>query len=357
MIMQATPTGTVFLSAFTTKTAVYVLARCFAGTEYLIYIGAAMAMFPIFYAVIENDLRRVLGYSMINQIGFMVVGVGLGPGMGVNDAVAHAFNDVIFKGLLFMSMGAVLYRTGKINGSDLGGLYKSMPWTCGFCIVGASSISAFPLFSGFISKSMIMQAAANEGHLAIWLMLLFASAGVFHHAGIKIPFFAFFSHDSGIRCEEAPRNMLWAMGIGATLCIAIGSFPQYLYELLPYPVDYEPYTTTHVVLQLQLLFFSALAFVILKLTNLYPPELRSLNIDVDWSHRKLLPSAARLFMQIATPLRDGFINGGKRLAFALVEQVRQHHGPTGIFARTWLTSSSVLVVIIFLALYLLLYFQ
>ena len=235
MIMQATPTGTVFLSAFTTKTAVYVLARCFAGTEYLIYIGAAMAMFPIFYAVIENDLRRVLGYSMINQIGFMVVGVGLGlgPGMGVNGAVAHAFNDVIFKGLLFMSMGAVLYRTGKINGSDLGGLYKSMPWTCGFCIVGASSISAFPLFSGFIHKSMIMQAAANEGHLAIWLMLLFASAGVFHHAGIKIPFFAFFSHDSGIRCEEAPRNMLWAMGIGATLCIAIGSFPQYLYGLLP----------------------------------------------------------------------------------------------------------------------------
>ena len=354
---EATPTGTVFLSAFTTKTAVYVLARCFAGTEYLIYIGGAMAMFPIFYAVIENDLRKVLGYSMINQIGFMVVGVGLGPGMGVNGAVAHAFNDVIFKGLLFMSMGAVLYRTGKINGSDLGGLYKSMPWTCGFCIVGASSISAFPLFSGFISKSMIMQAAANEGHLAIWLMLLFASAGVFHHAGIKIPFFAFFSHDSGIRCEEAPRNMLWAMGIGATLCIAIGSFPQYLYGLLPYPVDYEPYTTTHVVLQLQLLFFSALAFVILKLTNLYPPELRSLNIDVDWSHRKLLPSTARLFMQIATPLRDGFINGGKRLIFALVEQVRQHHGPTGIFARTWLTSSSVLVVIIFLALYLLLYFQ
>lgn len=151
--------------------------------------------------------------------------------------------------------------------------------------------------------------------------------------------------------------MLWTMGIGATLRIAIGSFPQYLYGLLPYPVDYEPYTTTHVVLQLQLLFFSALAFVIFKLTNLYPPELRSLNIDVDWSHRKLLPSAARLFMQLATPLRDECINGGKRLIFALVEQVRQHHGPTGIFARTWLSSSSVLVVIISLALYLLLYFQ
>ena len=353
---EATPTGTVFLSAFTTKTAVYVLARSFAGTEYLLYIGAAMAMFPIFYAVIENDLRRVLGYSMINQIGFMVVGVGLGPGMGVNGAVAHAFNDVIFKGLLFMSMGAVLYRTGKMNGSDLGGLYKSMPWTCGFCIVGASSISAFPLFSGFISKSMVMAAAANEGHLVIWLMLLFASAGVFHHAGIKIPFFAFFAHDAGIRCEEAPRNMLLAMGIGATLCIAIGSFPQYLYGILPYPVEYEPYTTTHVVLQVQLLFFSALAFTVLKLTNLYPPELRSVNIDVDWTYRQLLPGAARLFVRVGAPIRDGFIGWGKRQALALVTQMRQYHGPTGVFARTWLTSSSVLVVTIFLAVYLFLYF-
>jgi multicomponent Na+:H+ antiporter subunit D len=250
----------------------------------------------------------------------------------------------------------VLYRTGKINGSDLGGLYKSMPWTCGFCLVGASSISAFPLFSGFISKSMVMAAAANEGHLVIWLMLLFASAGVFHHAGIKIPFFAFFAHDQGIRCEEAPCNMLLAMGIGAVLCIAIGSFPQYLYGILPYPVEYEPYTATHVVLQVQLLFFSALAFTVLKLTNIYPPELRSVNIDVDWTYRKLLPGAARLFVKVGAPIRDGFIGWGKRQAYAAVEQMRQYHGPTGVFARTWLTSSSVLVVTIFLVVYLFLYF-
>ena len=352
---ESTPTGAVFLSSFTTKTAVYVLARSFAGTECLLYIGAAMAMFPIFYAVIENDLRRVLGYSMINQIGFMVVGVGLGPGMGINGAIAHAFNDVLFKGLLFMSMGAVLYRTGRINGSDLGGLYKSMPWTCGFCMIGAASISAFPLFSGFVSKSMVMQAAANEGHLVVWLLLLFASAGVFHHAGIKIPFFAFFAHDAGIRCREAPRNMLLAMGIGAALCIGIGSFPHYLYRLLPYPVDYNPYDATHIVLQLQLLFFSALAFVALKLTGIYPPELRSANIDVDWTYRKLLPGAARLCVQVGAPLRDGLITWGKRRVFALIEQVRQYHGPTGVFARSWPISSSVLLVTIFLAVYLFAY--
>ncbi len=299
---EATPTGTVFLSAVTTKAAVYALARGFPGTEELIWIGTAMAVFPIFYAVIENDLRRVLGYSMINQIGFMVVGIGIGTPLAINGAVAHAFNDVIFKGLLMMSMGAVLFRTGKINGSELGGLYKSMPWTAGFCCIGAASISAFPLFSGFVSKSMVMAAAGEEGLLWVWLALLFASAGVFHHAGIKIPFFAFFSHDSGIRCKEAPANMLMAMAMASGLCIFNGCFPfAWLYTLAPYPVEYAPYTLTHVVTQLQLLFFSALAFTWLKLAKLYPPELPSTNLDFDWFYRM----GGRAFYRAM----DGFWNG------------------------------------------------
>lgn len=283
---EATITGTVFLSAFTTKTAVYALARAFPGTEELIVIGATMAAFPIFYAVIENDLRRVLAYSLINQVGFMVVGIGIGTALSINGAVAHAFNDVLFKGLLFMTMGAVMYRTGKINATDLGGLYKSMPWTCAFCIVGAASISAFPLFSGFVSKSMVMEAAAHGDLRWVWFILLFASAGVFHHAGIKIPFFAFYSHDSGLRCKEAPPHMLLAMGIAAALCILIGTFPQYLYGLLPYATDYQPYTVSHVLAQTQLLFFSALAFTLLLLAGIYPPEIRSLNVDADWLYRK-----------------------------------------------------------------------
>lgn len=283
---EATITGTVFLSAFTTKTAIYALARAFPGTEELIFIGAAMAAFPIFYAVIENDLRRVLAYSLINQVGFMVVGIGIGTALSINGAIAHAFNDILFKGLLFMTMGAVMYRTGKINATDLGGLYKSMPWTCAFCIVGAASISAFPLFSGFVSKSMVMEAAAHGDMRWVWFILLFASAGVFHHAGIKIPFFAFYSHDSGIRCKEAPMHMLLAMGISAVLCILIGSFPQYLYSLLPYATDYQPYTVSHVLAQTQLLFFSALAFTLLLLAGIYPPEIRSINVDADWFYRK-----------------------------------------------------------------------
>jgi multicomponent Na+:H+ antiporter subunit D len=284
---EATITGTVFLSAFTTKAAIYALARAYPGTEALIYIGAAMAGFPIFFAVIENDLRRVLAYSLINQVGFMVVGIGIGTQLAINGAVAHAFNDILFKGLLFMTMGAVMYRTGKINATDLGGLYRTMPLTCIFCIVGAASISAFPLFSGFVSKSMVMD-AAGQGHMRwIWFVLLFASAGVFHHAGIKIPYFAFFSHDSGLRPKEAPLHMLVAMGMAAFLCIFIGSFPQYLYSILPYqPVGYEPYTVPHVVSQLQILFFSALAFALLLLSGIYPAEIRCVNLDADWFYRK-----------------------------------------------------------------------
>ncbi|NOX32964.1 MAG: Na(+)/H(+) antiporter subunit D [Deltaproteobacteria bacterium] len=306
---EATIGGTVFLSAFTTKTAVYALARLFPGTEALIWIGVGMAAFPIFYAVIENDLRRVLAYSLINQVGFMVVGIGIGTELAINGACAHAFNDILFKGLLFMSMGAVIYRTGKIKATDLGGLYKSMPWTTLFCCVGAASISAFPLFSGFVSKSMVMEAAAEGSHLVgqgsyviVWLVLLFASAGVFHHAGIKIPFFAFFGHDSGLRVKEAPKNMLIAMGIAAFLCIFIGVYPKPLYSILPFQVDYHPYSIFHVLSQTELLFFSALAFTLLLLAGIYPSEIRALNVDSDWIYRKLGKTLYNTFDKVLNPL-------------------------------------------------------
>ena len=353
---EATVTGTVFLSAFTTKVAVYALARGFAGTEALVYIGAVMTCFPIFYAVIENDLRRVLAYSMINQIGFMVVGVGLGTALAVNGAIAHAFNEVIFKGLLMMSMGAVLYRTGKMNGSDLGGLYKSMPITTTLCIVGAASISAFPLFSGFVSKSMVMVAVLDEGHPVVWLALLFASAGVFHHAGIKIPFFAFFAHDSGIRTPEPPLNMLIAMSIAAILCVFIGSYPWLLYSLLPFEVNYVPFDRSHVLAQFQLLVFSAAAFAWLKISGIYPPELHATNIDVEWFYRRLAPRAVQRVGRLASSTGDAAaraLRGGNK---ALMRSVFRHYGPEGTLARTWPTGSMVLWVAVLLAASLVLYY-
>jgi len=353
---EATPTGTVFLSAFTTKMAVYALARGFPGTEALVYIGAVMTCFPIFYAVIENDLRRVLAYSMINQLGFMVCGIGIGTALAINGAVSHAFNDVIFKGLLFMSMGAVLHMTGKIKGSELGGLYKTMPITATLCIVGACSISAFPLFSGFVSKSMVMAAALEQGYDWVWLALLFASAGVFHHAGIKIPFFAFFAHDSGIRVREPPLNMLLAMGIAAVLSVFIGCYPWLLYGLLPFPVDYAPYTATHVIAQLQLLFFSALAFTWLKLSGLYPPELPSVNLDAEWLYRRLAPQLMHSALRVtgSWPERVRFVV--QRRLGQFIATLSHYHGPQGILARTWATGSMVLWVVILLGIYLIAYY-
>ncbi len=329
---ESTITGTVFLATFTTKSAVYLFARGFPGTDLLIYIGAVMTAFPIFIAVIENNLRRVLSYSLINQVGFMVVAVGIGTELAINGAIAHAFVHILYKGLLFMSMGSVIHQTGKINATDLGGLYKSMPFTAICCIIGAASISGFPLTSGFVTKSMIVSAAGHEGLVIVWFTLIFAAAGVFHHSGIKIPFFAFFSHDSGIRTTEPPLNMRVAMGIAAFLCIFIGVFPNVLYSILPYPVDYVPYTTPHVVSQLQLLLFSALAFTLLLRSGIYPAEIRAINLDIDWSYRK----GTRLFLWLLYNPATRVGQWGSRLFFECIPAVvtRMSLNPLAVIAIT-----------------------
>ena len=286
---EASEIGTVALSTFTTKLAIFCFAKSFAGTEILIIIGAIMTFYPIFFAVIENDLRRVLTYSLNNQLGFMIVAIGIGTELAVNGAVAHAFAHILYKGLLFMGMGAVLYRVGTCKASELGGLFKFMPITAICTIIGAISISAFPLFSGFVAKSLIMSSLGKEGLVFVYFMLLFASAGVLHHSGIKIPFFAFFAHESGIKTKEAPLNMIVAMIIASALCILIGIFPSYFYAILPYQIEYQPYDFSHVVGQLQLLTFAAFAFICLWHFKIYPPELNSTVLNSDWIYRKMLP--------------------------------------------------------------------
>ena len=338
---EATISGTVILSGFTTKLAIYALARSYAGTEILIWIGAVMAIFPIFYAIIENDLRRVLTYSLNNQLGFMVVGIGIGTEMALNGTVSHAFVHILYKALLLMSMGAVLLRTGTCNGTELGGLVKTMPWTAAFCIVGAASASAFPLFSGFISKSMIITAAGEQGYWIIWLILLFASAGVLYHSGIRIPYFAFFSEDKGHRVKEAPWPMLVAMGAAAFLCIIIGVFPAPLYAMLPFSVDYVPYTAYHVINQLQLLMFAALAFTVLKLIKIYPSDTRGINLDTDWVYRKGLMTLIIY--------SNRYLNTGYRVvcdrAVGIISEVinsaKQLGNNDGILSRTPALGSSI----------------
>lgn len=350
----ATVTGTVVLSAFTTKMAVYALARGYAGTEILIYIGAVMTLFPIFFAEIENDLRRVLAYSLNNQLGFMVVGVGIGTELSLNGTAAHAFCHILYKSLLFMSVGAVLYRTGTSKASELGGLYKTMPVTMVCCLIGAASISAFPLFSGFVSKSLILDATATNGYYLVWLALLIASAGVLSHSGIKIPYFTFFAHDSGKRPAEAPIHMRIAMILTAAGCVIIGVFPGLLYSLLPYEIDYQPYTFDHVLVQMQLLVFALLAFVFLMKTGVHPPEVRATNIDTDVVYRKFIPS---IFPVIVTAIVSA--NRSLRVAalgvvgrgLTLVEKISKPGAP---LARGWSVASMMFVVTVLMCLVLIL---
>jgi len=228
-----------------------------------------------------------------------------------------------------------------------------MPMTTVFCVVGAASISAFPLFSGFVSKSMIMAAMIEHGYTIGWLGLLFASAGVFHHAGIKIPYFAFFAHDSGHRVKEAPFNMLLAMAIAAIFCVLLGSYPAMLYGLLPWDAGYVPYTYPHVIVQLQLLLFSALAFAWLKLTGIYPPELRSVNLDADWLYRTMVPNVYRAgagaivrIFRTASGVVPGTTQRWRRMFLS----------PRSALMRSADTSTAALLVGAMLAVYLLFYY-
>lgn len=280
---EATVTGAVFLCAFTTKTSVYVLARAFPGAELLVWAGAAMMLYGIIYAILENDVRRVLAYSIISQVGYMVIGIGIGTELAINGAVAHAFVHILYKSLLFMSAGGVLLMTGRSRLTGLGGLHRTMPITLILLSVGAATISAFPLTGAFVSKSMIIAAAGEEHLSVIWHALILASAGGVLYVGLKIPYFIFFGEDSGLRPAEPPANMMLAMALMACLCVLVGVYPAVLYRILPYPVHFAPYTGSHVISQLQTLFFSALAFfVLLK----YMKSANTISLDTDWFYRK-----------------------------------------------------------------------
>ncbi len=284
---EATFNGSVFMCAFTTKTAVYALCRGFAGMEILVPLGVAMALYGVVYAVLENDCRRLLAYHIISQVGYMVAGAGLGTELAINGACAHAFAHILYKGLLFMGCGSVLHMTGESKFTELGGLWKKMPWTFVFTLIGGLSISAFPLFSGFVSKSMIVAAGFEKHQMWTGFLLMLASVGTFLHTGLKVPYFIWFGKnnckpETWERAKEPPWNMTAAMVIASVLCIFIGCYTPYLYKMLPNPVEYHPYTSSHVSETLQLLLFTSVGFFLL-LKKLEPTP--TISLDMDWFYR------------------------------------------------------------------------
>ncbi|MEO0620047.1 MAG: proton-conducting transporter membrane subunit, partial [Pseudomonadota bacterium] len=351
---EASWSGMVFLSAFTTKTAVYTLIRGYPGTELLIYVGLFMVFYGIVFAILENDMRRILAYSIVNQVGFMVTAVGIGTELALNGAAAHAFAHIIYKALLLMSAGAVMVQTGGLRKcTDVGGLFRTMPLTCLFGIIGALSISAFPLTSGFPAKSLISSAAQYSQLGFVWFCLAAASAGVFLHAGIKFPWFVFFQKDSGLRPGEPPRSMLSAMAILSFGCLAIGVEPSLLYDRLPFAVSYEAYTADHVVYQLQLLLFSGLAFFLML--NLLQRTL-TITLDTDWLYRRALPRTLGFVRRTGEMLADGTFEPLRSLVARLWHELSATHGPAGVMGRRWPTGNMAFWTTVLLGGCLLAYF-
>ncbi|MBM4314743.1 MAG: Na(+)/H(+) antiporter subunit D, partial [Deltaproteobacteria bacterium] len=291
---KATVTGAVFMSALTTKTAVYVLLRIFPGWEILITLGVLMALYGVVFAVLANDIREILAYHIISQVGYMVTGAGIGTEMAINGASAHAFSHILYKALLFMGAGAVLHTTGKSKLTQLGGLGKKQPLVFWLYMVGAFSISGFPLFNGFVSKSMVIAAAGAAHHQTVMLLLLLASVGTFLHTGLKLPYGTWFGEDRGLFPKAPPRNMILAMAAAAFFCTLHGVLPGLLYDMLPYKVHFAPYTLPHLVETSQILIFTFVAFWIYRAKVAGEA---GITLDVDWFYRRPAKWAQRLFLE------------------------------------------------------------
>jgi len=290
---EGTVTGSVYLSAFTTKAAVYVLARGFAGWDILIWAGAIMTVYGVVFAFLQNDIRRLLAYHIISQVGYMVCAVGIGTHIGINGAVAHAFAHILYKALLFMGAGAVLYTTGRSKLTKLGGLARTMPAIMILYLIGGLSISGVPLFSGFVSKSVVIHAAEISHIGAVVLLLYLASVGTFLSTTLKLPYFTWFGSHRSIEIKAAPKAMYVGMTLTAMVCIAIGIFPRLLYNILPFPMDYQPYTTSHLIQTIQLLTATGIGFWLL-LNKLSEENL--ITLDVDWLYRKPAGRAYTIFV-------------------------------------------------------------
>jgi multicomponent Na+:H+ antiporter subunit D len=310
---EASVAGTVFLSAFTTKAAVYALARGFAGTELLIAAGVFMALYGVIYAVLENDVRRLLAYHIVSQVGFMVAAIGIGTAAAVNGATAHAFAHILYKGLLFMGVGAVVHATGRSKLTELGGLARAMPAVLVLYLVGAVSISGFPLFSGFVSKELVVDAAAQDGRYLVVQLLKLASVGTFLSVGLKLPWFGWGGPDRGVQVRAVPATMVAAMVVTAGLNLLIGVWPRLLYDLLPAPVTYEAYTAYKLSEVVQLLTFTALAFwLLVKKLGTEP----TITLDTDWLYRTTPSRVAVLTTAVGARVesaRESVVAGARRL--------------------------------------------
>lgn len=353
---EATVTGTVILSAFTTKLAIYALARTFAGEDILLWIGAAMVLFPIVHATLENDLRRTMAYSLNSQQGFMVIAIGIGGELALNGVAAHAVISVLYTCLIFMATGAVLYRTGTAKITELGAVYKSMPITTFFVIIGSLIIIAFPLTGAFATKALILSAAIDSNMILIWLAMLFGAVAVIDNVGLKIPVFGFFKKDDGQRTQEAPLHMLLAMGLLSAIAIWIGLFPSKFFAFLPYDMNYNVYSASHVVTQLQLIIFTALAFAAALRFGVYPQITDGRNLDSDWLYRRLFKNWLLHIGSWISIFWDFVIAFAKSVVTFIIDKAQKTHGLSSSLGRGFSSGVSVFLILLILSVFTLVFY-
>jgi multicomponent Na+:H+ antiporter subunit D len=322
---RATVTGAIYMSALTTKSAVYVLLALFAGWEVLIYAGVAMTLYGVLYAVLTNDIRQILAYHIISQVGFMVTGVGIGSELSMDGTVAHAYSHILYKALLFMSAGAIIHATGKSLLTELGGLARPLRWVLVLFLIGAFSISGFPLFNGFTSKSMIVSAAGKAHLEAVMMLLHLASVGTFISIALKIPFFAFWGENRRLEVLPVPPNMYLGMGILGFLCTLYGVLPGLLYTLLPFASKYDPFTAYHFTESVPLLTFTFLGFWMLRKKLKGKP---AIVLDTDWFYRRTAPWADRW---LVGPINAFFGAGVSARGWVVERCARLSANPIGWF--------------------------
>ena len=273
--------ASVFLCVFTTKTGVYGMYRAFPeGNVAIAYMGGLMAVFGATFALFQNDMRRLLSYHIQSQVGYMVAGVGIGTALGQAGAMAHVFNHILYKGLLFMTAGVVVYRTGKESLKKLGGLGREMPITAVSFTVAALSIAGFPGFNGFVSKGIIISASHytfEKGPVVLGdfytleLLLLVGGVGTFL-SFIKFGYYAFLHGEYDGSVPDASRGQAVAMVAVAALCVFYGVVDGALFAILPFDVTsdaavahvYETYTVDHVVEGVALAVIGLVGFVLIK---------------------------------------------------------------------------------------------
>ncbi len=239
-----TPVSALLHAACYVKAGVYLAARMHsfgawppAWGESLMWVGTVTMAVGVMYAMVQTDLKRMLAFSTVSQIGYMMMGLGIGTPLAITAALLHCLNHGFFKGGLFLTAGSVQHASGTRDMNQLGGLAAKMPHTTLSWLIGVGSMMGIPLMSGFASKWMLYAAALQAGWAVPAMVAWAASLGtVFLGAKATSAVFLGPATEQTKDAHESPPSMLWGMGLLAAGSIVLGVAPQLAVNYLLNPI-------------------------------------------------------------------------------------------------------------------------